>query len=72
MQTRPMSFSDRQLFIQSLAQARNLAIACETGERHDSQLRKSCEALCIAIDNTVEQLVGDRAYLHVKDMQQRA
>ncbi len=72
MQTRPMSFSDRQLFIQSLAQARNLAIACEAGERHDSQLRKSCEALCTAIDNVVEQLVGDRSYLQVKEMQQRA
>jgi hypothetical protein len=67
MNTRPMSFSDRQFFLQSLAECRNLAIACEAGERHDSELRKRCERLTMAIDGVVGELVGDESYLRVKD-----
>jgi hypothetical protein len=66
-----MSFSDRQYFIQSLAQTRNLAVECERGESHDSNLRKTCEALSLAIDRVVGQLVGDESFLHIKDEEQR-
>jgi len=72
MRLHPMSFSDRQLFIQTLAQARNLAIECEHGESHASDLRKRCEELCTAIDGVVGELVGDASYLHVKEVQHRA
>lgn len=69
---RPMSFSDRQYFLQSLAQTRNLAVECERGERHDSDLRRTCEGLCLSIDRVVGQLVGDESYLRVTEVQQRA
>ena len=72
MRTRPMSFSDRQFYLQVLAQARNLSIECERGEQHDSELRKSCEALCVSIDRVVGELVGDSTFLHIKDVQQCA
>ena len=72
MRPRPMSFSDRQYYLQVLAQARNLTIECERGEGHDSDLRKRCETLCMSIDGVVGELVGDATYLHVKDVQQRA
>ena len=67
MNTRPMSFSDRQHFVQCLAETRNLSIACAMGERHDSDLRKRCEGLTLAIDAVVGELVGDESYLRVKD-----
>jgi hypothetical protein len=63
MQTRPMSFSDRQLFIQSLAESRNLATACRAGERDESELGRKCQKLTLAIDEVVGELVGDEAYL---------
>jgi hypothetical protein len=50
---RPMSFSIRQYFLQSLAECRNLSVACGTGEHHDSDLRKKCEKLYFAIDKVV-------------------
>ncbi len=69
---RPMSFSDRQQFIQSLAVCRNLSIACERGECHDSELRKRCEELIAAIDNVASELVGDASYFQIVDVQSRA
>jgi hypothetical protein len=62
-----MSLSDRQYFIQSMAECRNLSVACAAGERHDSELRKRCEHLTLAIDGVVGELVGDESYLRVKD-----
>jgi hypothetical protein len=67
MQPRPMSFSDRQHFVQCLAEARNLSLACAEGERHDSGLRKQCEKLTLAIDGVIGELVGDESYLQVKE-----
>ena len=67
-----MSFSDRHYFIQALAECRNLSVACATGERHDSDLRKKCEKLYLAIDEVVGELVGDSSYLRVKDYPSRA
>ncbi|CAN5507313.1 hypothetical protein BH10PSE7_BH10PSE7_00390 [soil metagenome] len=69
---RPMSFSDRQHFVSALAICRNLTVACEGGEHHDSALRKRCEELLLAIDNLCGELVGDHAYLRIKDVQSRA
>jgi hypothetical protein len=63
-----MSFSDRQLFVQSLAVARNLSVECERGEHHESELRKACENLNLAIDGVVGELVGDASYLQIKDV----
>lgn len=64
---RPMSFSDRQFFIQCLAETRNMSVACASGEHHDSDLRKKCEKLYLAIDEVVGELVGDSTYLHIKE-----
>ena len=72
MRSRPMSFSDRQAYLQLLAQTRNFTIECERGEAHASDLRRRCETLCQAIDGVVGELVGDASYLRVQDMQQRA
>lgn len=69
---RPMSFSDRQHFVQSLAVCRNLTIACESGEPRDSPLRKRCEELVFAIDGVAGELVGDSSYFHIVDLQTRA
>jgi hypothetical protein len=68
----PMSFSDRQYFLRSLAESRNLSVACAAGEHHNSDLRKTCEALCLAIDEVVGQLVGDSSYLRVREWPGRA
>jgi hypothetical protein len=65
---RPMSFSDRQHFIQSLAVSRNLAIACGIGEERDSPLKNECRKLILAIDGVAGELVGDPTYLQSKDM----
>lgn len=72
MHSRPMSFSDRQFYLQLLAQTRNITVECEHGERFDSDLRKRCEALCTAIDGVVGELVGDATYLQLREVQQRA
>ena len=69
---RPMSFSDRQLFVQELAIVRNLSFACIDGEREDSALGGRCQELVAAIDNLMGELVGDMAYFHVEDFPQRA
>ena len=69
--SRPMSFSDRQIFIQTLAACRNLSVECEKGER-DGSLRDRCEELQHAIDKVAGELVGDEAYFHVQDYPQRA
>ena len=37
------------------------------GELHNSELRKRCERLTLAIDSIVGELVGDESYLRVKD-----
>lgn len=70
--SRPMSFSDRQHFIQSLAICRNLAIACGQGEHRDAPLRARCEGLVSAIDGVAGELVGDASYFKVVDVQPRA
>ena len=38
----PMSFSDRHYLLQSLAECRNLSVACSTSEHHDSGLQDQC------------------------------
>lgn len=63
---------DRQYFIQSLAVCRNLSVACATLEQHDSDLRKKCEKLYLAIDEVVGELVGDSSYLRVREWPSRA
>jgi hypothetical protein len=50
MRSRPMSFFDRQFYVQLLAQTRKLKIECDRGEGYASDLRKRCETLCQAID----------------------
>ncbi|MGE4249029.1 MAG: hypothetical protein AB7F09_06550 [Parvibaculaceae bacterium] len=61
----PMTFSERQHFIQILAQARNLSIACERSEPHGSPLRKRCEGIIRRVDDVAQELVGDAGYFHV-------
>ena len=65
---RPMSFSDRQHFVQSLAAARNLAIACGIGEERDSPLKEQCRRLILAIDNVGHEIVGDSYYPCLRDV----
>jgi hypothetical protein len=72
MNTRPMSFSDRQHFVQCLAETRNLSLACASGERPDSELQKRCENLIGAIDGVVGELIGDESYLQVKEHPSRS
>jgi hypothetical protein len=67
--SRPMSFSDRQHFIQSMAVCRNLTITCGQGEHRDSALRARCENLISAIDGIAGELVGDTSYFKVVDVQ---
>ena len=62
-----MSFSDRQHFSQTLAQARNLAIACEQTQPHSSLLRTRCESFIQRIDDVAHELVGDASYFKVID-----
>ena len=69
---RPMSFSDRQHFIQCLAACRNLAIACGRGEHRDSGLHYRCKDLIDAIDGVASELVGDAHYFKVIDVPPRA
>lgn len=69
MAERPMSFSDRQYFIQSLAVARNLSVECSNGEREGSELHQRCREMNTAIDAVVGELVGDASYLHLKEAQ---
>jgi len=69
---RPFSFSDRQHFVQCLAIARNLSIACGRGERPDSELRKRCDLLVSAVDDVMGELVGDAAYFHMHENSNRA
>ena len=66
---RPMSFSDRQHFIQSLAACRNLAVTCGRGEHRDSALHCRCKALIDAIDGVAGELVGDANYFKVIDVE---
>lgn len=69
---RPMSFSDRQQFVQALAVCRNLSVACGRGEYREALLRTRCEELIRAIDGVAGELVGDASYFKVIDMQSRA
>ncbi len=64
---RPMSFSDRQHFVQELAVTRNLAIACGIGEERDSPLKEHCRKLILAIDEVSREIVGDPSYPHLRD-----
>jgi hypothetical protein len=64
---RPMSFSDRQHFVQSLAVSRNLAIACGIAEERDSPLKEHCRKLILAIDNVSREIVGDEYYPYLRD-----
>lgn len=69
---RPMSFSDRQQFVQALAVCRNLAVACGQGEQRESLLRTRCQELIKSIDGIAGELVGDSSYFKVVDVQSRA
>jgi hypothetical protein len=69
---RPFSFSDRQHFVQCLAIVRNLSVACARGEGAQSELRKRCDMLAVAIDDLMGELVGDSAYLRVENGSNRA
>ncbi len=69
--TRPMSFSDRQHFIQCLAACRNLSIGCGQGEHRDSALQMRCKELIDAIDGVAGELVGDTSYFKVIDIEPR-
>ncbi len=66
--TRPMSFSDRQHFIQTLAVCRNLAITCGQGEHRDSALQYRCKELIDSIDDVAGELVGDSSYFKIVDV----
>jgi hypothetical protein len=61
----PMTFSERQQFIQTLAQARNLSIACKRSEPYSSPLRKRCEDIIRRIDDVAQELVGDAGFFKV-------
>ena len=63
----PLSFSDRQRFIEALAQARNLGIACGRGETRESLLLNRCQALIRHIDTVREKLINDAGYAHLID-----
>lgn len=69
---RPMSFSDRQQFVQALAVCRNLAVACGQGEYRESLLQTRCLELIKSIDGVAGELVGDANYFKVIDVQTRA
>jgi hypothetical protein len=56
MRRRPMSRTDRLLFMQLLDQARTFAQVCEEGELHASRLRRSCEELLISVDTVMTEL----------------
>jgi hypothetical protein len=64
---RPMSFSDRQHFIEALAQARNLGIACGRAETRESLLLIRCQALIRHIDAVREKLIDDAGYAQLID-----
>ncbi len=68
----PRSVDDRQAFLQTLAECRNLCIACATGERRDKELRKRCETLVLAIDGVVVELLGEAGYLDLNVRSPRA
>ena len=56
MRRRPMSRTDRLLFMQLLDQARTFAEVCEEGELHASRLRRGCEELLISVDTVMTEL----------------
>ena len=60
MRRRPMSRTDRLLFIQTLDQTRVFAEVCEEGELHASDLRRRCEELLISVDNVMGELAAWR------------
>lgn len=64
---RIMSFSERQLFVQSLATTRNLAVTCGRGEDRDSPLKEHCRKLILAIDDVSREIVGDNYYPNLRD-----
>jgi len=68
----PVSDHDVQAFLQSLAECRNLCVACATGERRDTELHKKCETLVLAIDAVVIELIGDASYLDLSAGSPRA
>jgi len=45
---------------------RELALQCAHAEHHESELRRKCEVLHIAIDALSTELTGDPAYFHLK------
>ena len=60
------SYSARHELLRALGEARELALQCAHSEHHDSELRKKCEVLHIAIDALSTELTGDPAYFHLK------
>jgi hypothetical protein len=69
---RPMSFSDRQQFVQALAVCRNLAVACGQGEYRESLILSRCHDLIKSIDGVAGELVGDSSYFQIVEVQTRA
>ena len=63
----PLSFSDRQRFIETLAQARNLCIACGRADTRESLLLNCCHALIRSIDSVREKLIDDAGYSSLVD-----
>lgn len=61
----PMTFSERQRFIQTLAQARNPSIAFERSKPPSSSLQRRCEDIIRCIDDVAQELVGDAGLFKV-------
>ncbi|MFT3986287.1 hypothetical protein [Aestuariivirga sp.] len=63
----PMSFSDRQYFVDGLATVRNLASECGRGEHpKGSPLQDRCFALITAVDGVMAELLGDHSFSNVR------
>ena len=63
----PLSSSDRQRFIEALAQARNLGIAWGRAETRESLMLNRCGALIRHIDAVQEKLIDDTGYAQLID-----
>jgi|GEM_PF-2257296 len=63
----PMSFSDRQYFVDERATVRNLASECGKGKHpKGSPLQDRCIALITAVDGLMAELLGDHSFSNVR------
>jgi len=60
------SYSARHELLRALGDARELALQCAHAEHQESELRRKCEGLHIAVDALAAELTGDPAYFHLK------